>query len=208
MDSVTPFVKGVEILPDGSVARTGTNYSGKFQEAHDASKASIQSRVSNLESGGVKGTGETPKGYYQDVNGKWHRPDGGYASNKEVGLPEPSGITKRLEYMGNTPGKGSKTGKEVMERMENEIPPKIRTTRDGEIEFMASDNKWYPIDQADMAHLTDAVSWWNSTGRYYGAKSPEVREWMLDSNNYVLDHYRLNRSAGAKLNETYLSPNK
>ena len=50
MDSVTPFVKGVEILPDGSVARTGTNYSGKFQEAHDASKASIQSRISNLES--------------------------------------------------------------------------------------------------------------------------------------------------------------
>lgn len=58
VDSVTPFAKGVEILPDGSVARTGTNYSGKFQEAHDASKASIQSRISNLESGGVKGTGE------------------------------------------------------------------------------------------------------------------------------------------------------
>ncbi|QEL69458.1 hypothetical protein [Bacillus sp. SH8-8] len=65
VDSVTPFVKGVEILLDGSVARTGTNYSGKFQEAHDASKASIQSRVSNLESGGVKGTGDigTPPRY-------------------------------------------------------------------------------------------------------------------------------------------------
>ena len=61
MYSVTPFVKGVEILPDGSVARTGTNYSGKFQEAHDASKASIQSRISNLESGGVKGTSEGEK---------------------------------------------------------------------------------------------------------------------------------------------------
>nr|WP_255256186.1 hypothetical protein [Bacillus wiedmannii] len=59
MDSVTPIFKGVEIMPDGSVARTGTNYSGKFQEAHDASKASIQSRISNLESGGVKGTGES-----------------------------------------------------------------------------------------------------------------------------------------------------
>ncbi|HHT7202653.1 TPA: ADP-ribosyltransferase, partial [Bacillus cereus] len=33
VDSVTPFVKGVEILPDGSVVRSGTNYSGKFQEA-------------------------------------------------------------------------------------------------------------------------------------------------------------------------------
>ncbi|HDR7665834.1 TPA: hypothetical protein QCX86_005559, partial [Bacillus wiedmannii] len=53
-DSVSPFVKGVEILPDGSVARTGTNYSGKSQEAHDASNAIIQSRISNLESGGVK----------------------------------------------------------------------------------------------------------------------------------------------------------
>ncbi|MCB4336366.1 type IV secretion protein Rhs [Bacillus cereus] len=62
MDSVTPFVKGVEILPDGSDARTGTNYSGKFQEAHDASKANIQSRISNLESGGVKGTDNIGKG--------------------------------------------------------------------------------------------------------------------------------------------------
>ncbi|MGH1007163.1 AHH domain-containing protein [Bacillus cereus group sp. MYBK163-2] len=57
-DTVSRFVKGVEILPNGSVVRTGTNYSGKFQEAHDASKASIQSRISNLESGGVKGTDE------------------------------------------------------------------------------------------------------------------------------------------------------
>ncbi|KPU55205.1 ADP-ribosyltransferase [Bacillus wiedmannii] len=59
VDSVTPFAKGVEIMPDGSVVRSGTNYSGKFQEAHDASKASIQSRISNLESGGVKGTGNS-----------------------------------------------------------------------------------------------------------------------------------------------------
>ena len=31
----------------------------------------------------------TSKGYYQDANGRWHRPNGQYASNKEVGLPEP-----------------------------------------------------------------------------------------------------------------------
>ncbi|KZD74250.1 putative toxin component near putative ESAT-related protein repetitive [Bacillus cereus] len=47
-------------MSDGSVVKSGMNYSGKFQEAHDASKASIQSRISNLESGGVKGTGEGP----------------------------------------------------------------------------------------------------------------------------------------------------
>ena len=77
-----------------------------------------------MESGGVKGTGDIPKGYYQDVNGKWHRPDGGYASNKEVGLPESSGSTKRLEYMGSTPSKASRTGKEVIERMKMKIHQK------------------------------------------------------------------------------------
>ena len=83
----------------------------------------------------------------------------------------------------------------------------LREGGDG-IEFRASDGEWYPLKDADMAHQTDAVSWWNSTGRGYGAKSTEVRDWMLDSDNYVLDHYSLNRSAGAKLGETYLPPLK
>ena len=38
-----------------------------------------------------KTTGGTnvPDGYNQDANGDWHRPDGKYASNVEVGLPAP-----------------------------------------------------------------------------------------------------------------------
>ena len=51
--------------------------------------------------------------------------------------------TKREEYMGRTPGKKSKTGREVIERIENE--KKIRTNRQGEKEFKASNEKWYPI---------------------------------------------------------------
>ncbi|MFF1992215.1 DNA/RNA non-specific endonuclease [Bacillus mycoides] len=88
VDSVTPFVKGVEILPDGSVVRSGTNYSGKFQEAHDASKASIQSRISNLESGGVKGTGEGPvkvnygEQYAREKRKKILKPDVEYTSKE------------------------------------------------------------------------------------------------------------------------------
>ncbi|WHY27128.1 DNA/RNA non-specific endonuclease [Bacillus wiedmannii] len=88
VDSVTPFVKGVEIMPDGSVVRSGTNYSGKFQEAHDASKASIQSRISNLESGGVKGTGEGPvkvnygEQYAREKRKKILKPDVEYTSKE------------------------------------------------------------------------------------------------------------------------------
>lgn len=76
----------------------------------------------------------------------------------------------------------------------------------GEDNFLASNGKWYPLKDADMAHKTDAVTWWNKTGKDLGARSKEVREWMLDSKNYELDHFSLNRSAGATLKQTYLLP--
>ncbi|MBM9592382.1 hypothetical protein JWG41_18205 [Leptospira sp. 201903075] len=60
----------------------------------------------------------------------------------------------------------------------------------------------------NIAHLSDAVTWWNSTGRAYGSRSPEVRKWMLDSDNYVIDYYKINRSSGGKLRERYLAPRK
>ena len=104
--------------------------------------------------------------------------------------------------MGATPGKSSKTGREVIERMRTE--GKIRGSGD-KIQFQASDGEWYPIAEADMSHTTDAVTWWNKTGRYSGEKSEEVREWMLNPDNYTLDHYSINRSAGAKLRQIYLS---
>ena len=117
-------------------------------------------------------------------------------------------ISDRLKYLGRTPGKNSRTGREVFERMMKEVPPTARINAKGEKLFKASDGKWYDIRKADMAHQTDAVTWWNSTGRNYGPKSKEVREWMLDGKNYRLDHYSINRSAGAKLGETYLPPLK
>lgn len=135
----------------------------------------------------------------------------------EAAKPGPAGdgakILDRLkslreQYLGRTPGKESRTGKEVQDRMRAD--GKLREV-EGKTEFLASDGKWYDISKADMAHSPkDAVTWWNETGRQYGAKSPEVRSFMLDSKNYVLDHYSLNRSAGATLGQTtrYLPPLK
>lgn len=111
----------------------------------------------------------------------------------------------RERYMGRTPGKKSATGRKVQERMRREGRLRDNPYRK-ETQFKASDDKWYPLDKADMAHKTDAVKWWNRTGRRYGPKSPKVREWMRDPDNYVLDHYSINRSAGAKLKDRYLPP--
>lgn len=99
--------------------------------------------------------------------------------------------------MGRTPGKSSKTGRKVIERMRG---GEERIRGDGaDLEFKSSGGKWYGIKEADMAHKQDAVTYWNSRGGFFGAKSREVRKWMLDPKNYELEHYSHNRSAGAKL---------
>ena len=108
--------------------------------------------------------------------------------------------SNRKKYVGKTPSKKSRTGNEVISRMGKE--GKIRNNKK---EFLASDGNWYPIEKADMAHIKDAVVWWNEKGRFYGAKAPEVRAFMLDSNNYYLELYSINRSQGAHLG-TYLPP--
>jgi hypothetical protein len=113
----------------------------------------------------------------------------------------------RLIMLGKTPGKKSKTGRKVFERMIKEVPPKARIKL-GQKEFLDSEGVWRNIKEADMCHIEDAVKWWNREGRQFGARSQEVRKWMLDSENYVLDYFRINRSLGGKITETYLLPLK
>jgi hypothetical protein len=118
-----------------------------------------------------------------------------------------SSISRRLEYMGATPSKTSKQGKEVIERMR--LEGKIEERFEGTF-FQTPNKKWHPINEADMSHIDDAVTWWNNTGREFGAKTEEIRDFMLNSKNYELDHFSINRSKGSKLGQTengkYLPP--
>lgn len=112
----------------------------------------------------------------------------------------------REQYMGKTPGKNSSTGKEVQERMRDEGT--LRDGPDGPIFKSPENGRWYPLRDADMSHKTDAVKWWNEKGREFGAKSGEVRKWMRESKNYTLEHFSINRSAGARLPDRYKTPLK
>lgn len=66
----------------------------------------------------------------------------------------------------------------------------------------------------DMGLVNDAVKFWNEAwawglaGCKYGSKSPVVRDWMLDPNNYRLEHFSVNRSLSSILGKTerYLDP--
>uniref|UniRef100_UPI001EF53B78 RHS repeat-associated core domain-containing protein n=1 Tax=Snodgrassella communis TaxID=2946699 RepID=UPI001EF53B78 len=115
---------------------------------------------------------------------------------------DPWGLSScRLRFMGRTPSKKSKTGREVIERMRTE--GRIRGTGNN-MEFKSStDNQWYYVQDADMAHLKDAVKYWNQKGGFHGPKSKEVRSFMRDSDNYELEYFGHNRSQGARLKERY-----
>ena len=103
----------------------------------------------------------------------------------------------RLQYLGRTPGKTSRTGKDVIERLRSE--GKVIGYGSKAKFLNEADGQWYKLKYADMSHIRDAVWYWNRYGRHTGARSAQVRAWMLNPNNYTLEHFKNNRSAGAML---------
>ncbi|WP_447528672.1 hypothetical protein [Vreelandella sp. TE19] len=120
-------------------------------------------------------------------------------------------ISARNRYMGRTPDKYSRTGREVLERMRVEgliqgEGPLLRGNPNN-LHLINPDGSTARIGaNIDMAHKVDAVTWWNDTGRFFGPKSPEVRQFMLNADNYELQLRSINRSDGARLGQTYQPP--
>ena len=112
-------------------------------------------------------------------------------------------MSARDMYLGSTPGKNSPVGMEVQERM------RLEGTLTGEgtnAMVLGADGKWYPIGETDMGHIQAGVSYWNTEGRYFGPRAPEVRDFMTNPGNYELEYFSFNRSNGAKMGERYSLP--
>jgi len=133
------------------------------------------------------------------------------ASTVEEGARTARRTSSRELYMGATPDKYSRTGREVLERMRAEggiegEGPLLRGNPNN-LHLIGDEGQLIRIDsRVDMAHTVDAVTWWNNTGRYYGPKAQEVRIFMLNSDNYILQPSSINRAEGASLRQTYLPP--
>jgi hypothetical protein len=112
----------------------------------------------------------------------------------------------REQVLGKTPGKYSKTGRTVRERMMQE--GKLKVENGQEVFFDRRTRTWYPVDSSGihMGHTKDAVTWWNEKGRFFGPRSPEVRAWMTNSDNYELEYGPANSAAGARIDAEYLPP--
>jgi hypothetical protein len=124
--------------------------------------------------------------------------------------------------MGRTPRINETEGRAVLQRMTEEglVASDVNTrgTLIYSTDPATGESGWYPIEQCQMAHRTDAghtdaVHWWNNTGRFFdrpgGRPAPEVRAWMRKSENYVIQYHSQNEAGGAALTNAgvmYLPP--
>ncbi|MEQ1636224.1 MAG: GH-E family nuclease [Methylococcales bacterium] len=199
-DKVNAALSAAAMLPVGGQAATAAKLgrkAGQKLEKEAAEKAAREAALKAEREAAKKAEKEAAEKAAKEKAVK----EGGHVKG-------PKKKKLREQYLGRTPGKKSKTGREVIERMEKDGKIERNPITNKVTKFMDSQGNWRDIKDADMAHSKDAVTWWNETGRKDVARSPEVRKWMLDSENYTLDYFKYNRSAGAKLPDRYLPPLK
>ena len=137
----------------------------------------------------------------------------GRSSYTLIDQGNPAVAELRRRYLGETPRRGSPTYRAVVERMQSEGYIRLNQTT-GQLELrgqIKGAEVWRPLSsrQINMGHRVDAVLWWNETGRFLGARSPQAREFMLNPDNYILQFEEVNKSLGATLRHqgnAYLRP--
>jgi hypothetical protein len=106
-------------------------------------------------------------------------------------------------YLGPTPSRNSAIGKQVEARMRDEkkiVGNDVLYARDAAGNPLPpGQTVRYPLSSCAMGHIIDAVTWWNSNGRFTGPQSPEAQKFMEDPDNYELEPSGPNSLRGALL---------
>ncbi|MGW6931973.1 phage tail protein [Lentzea sp. NPDC054927] len=110
---------------------------------------------------------------------------------------------RRNFYLGPTQSKTSKIGKQVEARMRAEgkiVGNEVLYARSATGTALPPGQVTrYPLSACVMGHLIDAVTWWNSNGRFTGPQSSEARRFMEDPDNYEIEPSGPNSLRGALL---------
>jgi hypothetical protein len=128
----------------------------------------------------------------------------------------PSSQSKRQLYMGSNPSRGGSFDQRVLNRSIYQIdvtkkyvgrpPPSLGNAR---VRFpIEPGRRWYSLGQCDLSHEpVDAVTFWNSlSGTDKTPRSPRVRQFMTNPDNYIFEPSSLNRSRASRDNERYTDP--
>jgi RHS repeat-associated protein len=207
------FSGSLEAYAQGNPDKAGQKFGSGGLQVYMAGKSGYQ-----LARGGVRftmvarsnGMGSAFRAVGRGI-ADWFKPDFSLKGNLGWGPARP--FDPRSAYVGENPNWGGPTNRNILMRMLFE-EKSIRLNADLEPEVMSVDPNtgqvtWTRLSSAtcDQAHVpVDAVRYWNSTGRWLGARAPEIRNWMLNPENYTIQPRGMNRSAGGSLPDEYKPP--
>ena len=105
--------------------------------------------------------------------------------------------------MGPNPDINGLVGRKVQARMRGEgrlVGTQVRSGRDATgVALPPGSFTWWPLSDCTMGHVIDAVTWWNTNGRFTGPQSQEVEDFMTDPINYEIEPAGPNSLRGSQL---------
>ena len=180
----------VYIDPSGNICETAAN---RIREkvANNSATKNEQRKLAAYDRNEARKRGEAPSEYYTDSNGSWHRPNGEYAKNIEVGLSKTYNEKHNSGTIHNPYGKkGGPEHQSVIQNIKKEAQNRglqyreeyrfntdggIKNTRYADVVIFDSNNRVMEIHQVGK---TD-----KSTGAPVSREREAIRDIRMSKNN-------------------------
>ena len=125
--------------------------------------------------------GGTPSGFYQDENGRWHRPNGQFASNTEVGIANNSEHYLHRSYIRQS----------TIDAVNSNTKVNYKT---GQI-YDEISRKWVNPSNVELGHTTGNEYWyWRNWAESQGMTQSQFNEFMNNPDFYRWQDITSNRS--------------
>ena len=123
----------------------------------------------------------TPSGFYQDANGRWHRPNGQFASNTEVGIANNSEHYLHRLYIRQS----------TIDAVNSNTKVNYKT---GQI-YDEISRKWVNHSNVELGHTTGNEYWyWRNWAESQGMTQSQFNEFMNNPDFYRWQDITSNRS--------------
>lgn len=130
---------------------------------------------------GAVGKSGTSSGFYQDANGRWHRPNGQFASNTEVGIANNSEHYLHRSYIRQS----------TIDAVNSNTKVNYKT---GQI-YDEISRKWVNPSNVELGHTTGNEYWyWRNWAESQGMTQSQFNEFMNNPDFYRWQDITSNRS--------------
>ena len=170
-----------------NVKKSGPDYTATFPRDNVNTDWRTQERVNAQRNAGAGKGNEsgnksgTPSGFYQDANGRWHRPNGQFASNTEVGIVNNSEHYLHRSYIRQS----------TIDAVNSNTKVNYKT---GQI-YDEISRKWVNPSNVELGHTTGNEYWyWRNWAESQGMTQSQFNEFMNNPDFYRWQDIISNRS--------------